>query len=153
MKKGSAGCPIARSPRRTHGFTLIELMIVVAVVSILAMLAYPAYQDHVRKSRRADGKGMLLDAAARMERYYFDENTYSTDLTELGYGVADNAPSSEGYWTLSTAAGPTGDIATSFALTASLAAGFDDPQCTSLTLNSRGEKSSAGTADAQTCWR
>ena len=50
------------------GFTLIELMIVVAVIAILAAIAYPTYQDSVRKSRRADAKAALLELAQWMER-------------------------------------------------------------------------------------
>ena len=59
-----------------NGFTLIELMIVVAIVGILAGIAYPSYQDSVRKSRRADAKGALMGFANAMERYYTENNTY-----------------------------------------------------------------------------
>ena len=54
----------------TKGFTLIELMIAVAIVGILAGIAYPSYQDSVRKSRRADAQGALLGFANAMERYF-----------------------------------------------------------------------------------
>jgi type IV pilus assembly protein PilE len=50
------------------GFTLIEVMIVVAIVGILAAVAYPSYQDHVRKSRRAEAQSALMGLAAAMER-------------------------------------------------------------------------------------
>jgi len=63
---------------RMRGFTLIELMITVAVVAILAAVAFPAYQDSLRKSRRTDGKNALVQAAANMERYYAERNTYAT---------------------------------------------------------------------------
>jgi len=139
--------------RGSRGFTLQELMITVAIVALLAAIAYPSYQEHVERARRADAKSALLDAAARMERFYFDNNTYTTDLTDLGYGSAADAESPEGYWEINAAAGPSGDIATSFTLTASLAPGYDDARCTSLTLDSRGQKDSAGAADAETCWR
>lgn len=67
----------------SKGFTLIELMIAVAVVGILAAIAYPSYQDSVRKSRRADAKSALLDAAH--ERTVFTENNQYT--ATLGTGV------------------------------------------------------------------
>ena len=63
---------------RIRGFTLIELMITVAVVAILAAVAFPSYQDSLRKSRRADGKNALTQAVANMERYYTERNTYAT---------------------------------------------------------------------------
>lgn len=60
----------------TKGFTLIELMIAVAIVGILAGIAYPSYQESVRESRRADAKGVLLGFANAMERHYTENNTY-----------------------------------------------------------------------------
>lgn len=66
----------AAHPRKARGFSLLELMIVVAVVAILASLAYPAYQDHVRKTRRADAQGALVALSNAMERWYTENNTY-----------------------------------------------------------------------------
>lgn len=62
--------------KRQRGFTLIELMITVAVIAILAAIAFPSYQDSLRKSRRTDGKNALTQAMANMERYYTENNTY-----------------------------------------------------------------------------
>jgi type IV pilus assembly protein PilE len=58
------------------GFTLIELMIVVAIVGILASIAVPSYQESVRKSRRADAKGALMGLANAMERHFTETNSY-----------------------------------------------------------------------------
>ncbi len=62
--------------RSAKGFTLIELMITVAIVAILASIAYPAYQDQVRSSRRNDAQGVLTSFALAMERFYTSNNTY-----------------------------------------------------------------------------
>lgn len=64
-----------------RGFTLIELMIVVAIVAILAAIAYPSYQDQVRKSRRADAQGALLGFGNAMERRFTERNTYAGAAT------------------------------------------------------------------------
>jgi type IV pilus assembly protein PilE len=62
--------------KKLQGFTLIELMISVAIVGILAAIALPSYQESVRKSRRADGKAALLGLANAMERHFTEANTY-----------------------------------------------------------------------------
>ena len=62
---------------RSKGFTLIELMITVAIVAILAAIAVPAYNSSVAKSRRADAKSALMSFAQAMERHYTVNNTYA----------------------------------------------------------------------------
>ena len=63
--------------KRQRGFTLMEVMITVAIVGILAAIAFPSYQDSLRKSRRTDGKNALTQAVANMERFYNQNNTYA----------------------------------------------------------------------------
>lgn len=76
---------------KNSGFTLIELMIVVAIVGILASIAYPSYQESVAKSRRADATGALLVFANAMERHFTVNNTYrkagGTDTTQTDTGL------------------------------------------------------------------
>jgi type IV pilus assembly protein PilE len=63
--------------KSNKGFTLIELMIAVAIVGILAAIAYPSYQQHVLKTRRATAQGCLQELAQWMERYYTSNMTYA----------------------------------------------------------------------------
>lgn len=62
--------------KQQRGFTLIELMIVVAIVAILAAVAWPSYQNHIRATNRADAQGALLGLAQAMERHFTQNGTY-----------------------------------------------------------------------------
>ncbi len=80
--------------KQTKGFTLIELMIAVAIVGILAAIAVPSYQESMRKSRRADAQGALMNFANGMERHFTEANTYcdaAGDATETEAGESCGA--------------------------------------------------------------
>lgn len=68
---------------KPRGFSLIELMIAVAIVGILVAIAVPSYQDHLRKGRRADAQAFLTQVAQRQQQYLLDARTYATSLAEL----------------------------------------------------------------------
>ena len=137
-----------------RGFSLIELMIAVAIIAILAAIGYPSYQNSVQKSRRADGRAALQEAAARQERIYTESNTYSDDLSKLVTN-ADGSSSQEGYYaiTVNLSCGRTISNTTyysCFALTATAqGAQSNDTDCATMTLNHVGAKGSTGGGE---CW-
>lgn len=138
-----------------RGVTLLELMIVVLIVGILAGIGYPAYIDYVDRARRSDGKALLLDAAARMERYYFDRNRYTTSLAEIGYGAGTVLSAEQNYTLAAPAACAGGTIATCYVLTATPNADkpYSDADCGSLTLDSRGTQGRTGSGfSIEDCW-
>src|SRR5882672_6473627 len=76
------------NPARTaRGFSLIELMVAVAIVALLTGIAVASYTFQIAKSRRADAKSALLDLAARQERFFTTNNTYTNVAANLGYAA------------------------------------------------------------------
>lgn len=71
----------------SRGFSLIELLIAMAVVGILASIAYPSYQNYVLRSNRTEAQNTLLDILARQQNHFSRNMAYTTDLTQLGYTV------------------------------------------------------------------
>lgn len=120
----------------TRGFTLVEMLVVVAIVTVLATVAVPVYRDQLIRSRRADAQALLMDVAARQESYYRDNRTFTTDMTKLGFG-SDPVIAPGGHYSIDTAAGATASIATSFIATATrLDTQLADTRCGDFTINS-----------------
>ncbi|MEL1263765.1 type IV pilin protein [Pseudoxanthomonas putridarboris] len=132
--------------RAIAGFTLIELMIVVAVVAILAAVAYPSYQDQIRKSRRAQAKADLVEYAQLAERYHTSNNTY------VGFELPTNQSPREGgtaHYALTPVGAFTG--VNTYTITATAQGGQAADKCGNLSLNQAGVKTnSAGTLSD--CW-
>ncbi len=142
---------------RQRGITLMELMIVVAIVGILASVAFPSYKAYVDRAKRAEGKTLLMEAAVRQERFYFDNNQYTITATALGYNPAadactqsTNPCSEEENYDLTLAVGATGNINTSYTLTVTPLSPHNDPDCGALTLDSRSTQGS--TTGNSICW-
>ena len=141
------------------GFSLLELMVTVAIVGILAAIALPAYTDYIHRTNRSEGQALLSDSAAREERYFSDNNSYTTKPSDLNFGTSATSFTSEhGYYQLTIAAGNTGSITDSYLLTVTAVAGSgqaNDTKCLTMTLDSTGIKGSTqGTPDnSGICWR
>lgn len=135
---------------KNQGFTLIELMITVMIVGILSGFAMNSYGNKAIESRRADAKSKLLEVMQRQERFFSENNTYTANLTALGYS-SNPVLSDSKYYSISAAANATG-INDGVILTAApQGAQAKDTKCASLILNSNGQKTSSVTA-ATGCW-
>ena len=124
------------------GFTMIELMIVVAIIGIISAVAFPSYTSYMKKSRRADAKVALTKMADAQERWYLQNSIYTTVVANVG-----GATSPDGNYTMAvTSADVNGYVMTATATTGQ--AQENDTTCTVFTLASTGAK----TATNSNCW-
>jgi type IV pilus assembly protein PilE len=88
MMTGNHRTELRKMYRHMRGVTLLELMIVTVIIGIMASIAYPNYRQFVARAKRNEAKAALLQIAQNQERFYLQNNTYTTDLTQLGFPVA-----------------------------------------------------------------
>lgn len=133
------------SKKQMGGFTLIEMMIVVAIIAIISAVAYPSYQESVRKTNRADAMDTILSTAHRLERCYTSFGSYNN----AGCTVPATVTSTKGYYEIEV-----DTDASTYTLTAEPVAGTPqekDTKCTSFVLTNTGKKTATGSASDK-CW-
>lgn len=147
-------------PTRSAGFTLIELMITVIVATILLAIAIPSYRSEVMSSRRTDAKSAVLDLAAREQRYYSLQNSFTNSFISLGYATTN--PSSltvgSGYYAVSLSApAPAAGSPPTFTVTATATGSQTaDSSCQTYTVDNTGlQKAFDGSSNdtTTTCWQ
>jgi type IV pilus assembly protein PilE len=147
--------------KRGSGFSLIELMIVMAIVLVLAAVAYPSYAGYMTKTRRIEGQIALMEAIQQQERFYTRNNTYiafssgSTDAEERRFKWWSGSAAATSAYELKAHACPGRELTECVEVqampgTAMVSDSFKDADCETLTLNSAGEQSASG--PLQRCW-
>ena len=138
---------------RTRGFTLIELMITVAVIAILAAIAVPSYYQYTLRSNRSAAESFMQEVASAQERYMVDSRQFAGNLSTLGYNALPNTVSPNyGVAMVATASSASGGTPPGYTITATpINSQVRDTGCKTLTLNGDGSKSASGTAT--NCWK
>lgn len=131
--------------KHNRGFTLIELMIVVAIIAILAIIAIPAYNKYIRDAQRTDAIDAILNLQLAQERHRMNNVTYaSANDLDIENGVTT---STKGHYTLTV----DNISSTSYSITAEKTDGLPDPDCSPMVYTFQGGVETYGPTD--NCWR
>jgi type IV pilus assembly protein PilE len=135
--------------QKSKGFSLIELMIVVAIIGILAAIAYPSYTEYVRRTHRSEIAGLLSEVTQSLERFYSRNGTYA-DVPAAGAVPAATLtiPAGNGFYTIAA----TRTNPQAFTLTATPTGTMVGDKCGSFVIDNTGARSNTGTATTATCW-
>jgi type IV pilus assembly protein PilE len=131
---------------RMRGMTLMELLTVMVILAVITTVSVNSYRKYMIRANRTDATGSLLRMQVAEEKYFLQNNTYTNSVVTLG----GTSPTPQGHYTLAIAAGDSGDIGTSYKVTATAVNGqTDDTDCPTLSIDDKGVR----LPNAATCWK
>jgi len=148
---------------KQQGFTLIEVMIVVAILGIISAIAIPSYTEFVRKGKRTDAKVELLRIAQLQESYFVQNLSYASSTTQLGLGATVDSEQDEYRITISDSKDSGGGACTGLAadscssytiLATAQGSQSSDTKCGNFTITNTGVKGRSGSGETvKRCWK
>ncbi len=153
----------AAQKRTQQGFSLIELMVVVAILAIIAVVAIPSYRNHVVRSNRANAESFMHQVASKQEQIMLDMRSYQAVAATANFGNPPGAGATAGLNLPAPA-----NVVTNYTITVTVTAGppptylitatpnnppQNDLLCTTLTLDNTGAKGATPAANSQLCWQ
>ncbi|MGJ8671001.1 MAG: type IV pilin protein [Oceanococcus sp.] len=138
--------------QRSRGFTLLELMIVVAIIGVISAIAFPSYRENVLKTRRADARGAVMGLANALERFRANSGTYVGAAVPAIFSDKSPIDGADRYYTLSLS----GLGGNTYTITATPHGSQASDKCGSLILDQSGTRTVAGASGGMTnvsCWR
>ena len=132
---------------RQVGMTLVELVVVVGLIAILSVIAVPGYFDYMQRARRTEARTALLRLATNQERFYIQNNTYTTNLNQLGFSTNQTE---SGNYLISVAAADTLGFQ-AMAVPAPGSAQITDTDCMQFTIDDQSDRTAMPDPDGR-CW-
>jgi type IV pilus assembly protein PilE len=129
-----------------RGITLIELMIVVVIIGFMAVIAYPSYREFAARAKRNEAKAALLQIATKQDRFYVQNNTYTCDMTRLGFAGAGPIVTDSGTYSVDVTACDANNFT---AVADYIPSDAEEGKCNLFQINGRNVKTSDPYTD---CW-
>lgn len=141
--------------RHMKGFTLIELMITVAIIGILSAVAYPSYVEHIKRGKRSAAESFMATVANRQEQVMLNSRSYFSITTGAAseWSVVNMTVPSEVSTNYTITVSPVAGPPPGYTITAVPASAMNDTKCGTLTLDNTGAKTSSGTDSTTNCWK
>ena len=133
--------------RKMRGITLLELMIVVLIIGLMAVVAYPNYREFAARAKRNEAKAALLRIAQQQERFYLNNNTYTCDMTQLGFSDAAGWVSDSDSYTVDVTACNANNFTAQAVYNLG---GSESTKCGTFGIDGRGNRTSGPDGD---CWQ